>query len=140
MTDKYDDIIDLPCPTSSKHPRMSLMNRAAQFSPFAALTGHDAAIAETARMTDRKIELSEDAKDILDEKISFLLNVIEAAPEITVTHFIRDKRKTGGAYVAYTGRLRLIDGIKRKLFFTDSTEISIDNVYDIDCELFEDKL
>ena len=136
---KYDDIISLPCPTSSKHPRMSAHARAAQFSPFAALTGHEAAIAETARMTDRKIEISDDAKEILDERLSYLISMIDSSPEITVTYFVADKRKSGGAYIAYTGNLCFVDGMKRTMLFSDGTVISIDDVYDIECDLFEEQ-
>lgn len=135
----YNDIINLPCPTSSKHPRMSAHARAAQFSPFAALTGHDEAIAETARLTDRKIELSEDEKEILDEKISFFKNV--ASPvQVTVTYFIKDEHKSGGAYISHTGSLCNIDALRKTLVFDNGMTLSTDDVYDIECDLFEDKI
>ena len=87
MTGPYDDILHLPHPTSKRHPRMPIADRAAQFSPFAALTGHGAAIEETARVTDRRIELDEDAKEQLDQTLQLLLERIDEQPEITVTWF-----------------------------------------------------
>ena len=85
MSGPYDDIIQLPHPTSARHPRMSFSGRAAQFSPFAALSGHSAALAETARLTDRQIELSDDDKAVLDQKQRILLEHIKEQPEIAVT-------------------------------------------------------
>ena len=97
MSGKYDDIIGLPHPTSSKHPRMPISERAAIFSPFAALSGHSAALAETARLTDQKIELDEDTKAELDRKQAILREHLTEQPEITVTWFQPDERKDGGA-------------------------------------------
>ncbi|MBO5315085.1 MAG: hypothetical protein J6K17_01645, partial [Oscillospiraceae bacterium] len=89
MSEKnYDDIINLPCPTSPRHPRMPRADRAAQFAPFAALTGYDSAIDETARLTDEKIDISEDMREKLDRKQSFLAEIIDEQPEITVTYFV----------------------------------------------------
>lgn len=99
----HDDIIDLPHPTSATHPRMSMIDRAAQFSPFAALTGHGAAIEETARLTDQRIELTEDKKAVLDKKLHLLL---ETSGEGTFTYFLPDKRKDGGAYVTTVGTVK----------------------------------
>ena len=98
----YDDIIDLPHPTSARHPRMPMRDRAAQFSPFAALTGHGAAIAETARLTDQKIELAEDEKAVLDQKLRLLL---ETGGEGTFTWFLPDAKKEGGSYAGAVGRV-----------------------------------
>lgn len=109
MSGPYDDIISLPHPTSSRHPRMPISDRAAQFSPFAALAGHSAALAETARLTDRQIELSDDDKAVLDQKQRILLEHIKECPEITVTWFRPDEKKDGGQYITTTGRLRRID-------------------------------
>ena len=108
MNGKYDDMIHLPHPTSSRHPRMSMADRAAQFSPFAALTGHGAAISETARLTDRQIELSEDAKALLDQKQSLLTERLAEHPEVSVTWFRADSQKEGGRYEVAQGRLRQI--------------------------------
>ena len=108
MSEKnYDDIINLPCPTSPRHPRMPRADRAAQFAPFAALTGYDSAIDETARLTDEKIDISEDMREKLDRKQSFLTEIIDEQPEITVTYFVPDNRKAGGEYKTVTGRATL---------------------------------
>ena len=106
MTGPYDDIISLPHPTSAKHPRMPLSDRAAQFSPFAALSGHGAAIAETARLTDRRIELDEDTRAMLDLKQQILADRIAERPEISVVWFRPDEKKDGGQYVTTVGQLK----------------------------------
>ncbi|MFR0768325.1 MAG: hypothetical protein ACLSHO_00720 [Dysosmobacter sp.] len=106
MSGPYDNIINLPHPTSKRHPRMSLHDRAAQFSPFAALSGHAAALAETTRLTDRKIELDEDTRAELDRRQAVLLEQISEQPEITVTWFQPDGKKEGGRYITATGRLK----------------------------------
>lgn len=115
----YADMLHLPHHQSKTHPQMSMLNRAAQFSPYAALVGFDGVIAETGRLTDRKIELSETEK----ERIDRLLRQIEAAihdgrhPEITVRYFVPDALKEGGAYAEYTGRVRNIDMADKALVF-----------------------
>ena len=121
MSGKYDDIIHLPHPTSNKHPRMSIRDRAAMFSPFAALSGHGAAIAETARLTDRRMELDEDTRAELDQKQTVLLEHIGEQPEVTVTWFQPDERKDGGSYVTATGRLKKIDEAARTLILLDGS-------------------
>ena len=133
-THRYDDIINLPHPTSANHPRMSLYDRAAQFSPFAALTGHDAAIKETARLTEQKIELSEDTISRLNEKLQIVADHLET--EVTITYFVPDERKSGGAYVSYTGIVRRIDDYEHTLIMTDKTVIPIEQVSEIESELF----
>ncbi|MBR2953278.1 MAG: hypothetical protein IKC45_02705 [Clostridia bacterium] len=136
MDDKYNDIINLPHYQSKKRPHMSIYDRAAQFSPFAALTGHDEAIKETARLTDKKTELSETTKTILDEKFSFIMEHIYDQPEITVTYFIPDTLKSGGMYVDFTGRVKKYDYHNRILHFTDNTEIKVDDIMEIESEIF----
>ena len=136
MTGPYNDIIHLPHPTSAKHPRMPIQDRAAIFSPFAALTGHSAAIAETARLTDRRMELDEDTKMELDLKQQVLNNITEEHPEITVTWFRPDERKEGGAYVTTTGRLKKIDEVERALVLTDGTAIPLADVVGIEGDCF----
>ena len=136
MTGPYNDIIHLPHPTSAKHPRMPIQDRAAIFSPFAALTGHSAAIAETARLTDRRMELDEDTKMELDLKQQVLNNITEEHPEITVTWFRPDERKEGGAYVTTTGRLKKIDEVERALVLTDGTAIPLADVARIEGDCF----
>ena len=134
--EKYNDIINLPHYQSKKRPHMSIYDRAAQFSPFAALTGHDEAIKETARLTDKKTELSETTKTILDEKFSFIMEHIYDQPEITVTYFIPDTLKSGGMYVDFTGRVKKYDYHNRILHFTDNTEIKVDDIMEIESEIF----
>lgn len=133
-THRYDDIINLPHPTSANHPRMSLYDRAAQFSPFAALTGHDAAIKETARLTEQKIELSEDTISRLNEKLQIVADHLET--KVTITYFVPDERKSGGAYVSYTGIVRRIDDYEHTLIMTDKTVIPIEQISEIESELF----
>ena len=128
MSGPYDDIIELPHPTSTKHPRMSISDRAAIFSPFAALTGHAAAIQETARLTDRRIELDEDTRTELDRRQAILLEHIGEQPEVTITWFQPDEKKDGGAYVTTIGRLKKIDQVERMLFLLDGSKIPLDDV------------
>ncbi len=138
MTNRYDDIINLPHPTSARHPRMPIHDRAAIFSPFAALTGHGAAIVETARLTDRRIELDEDSRAVLDEKQRILEDVIGQQPEVAVTWFQPDARKDGGSYVTATGKLKRVDGVERTIIFTDGTRIPLDDIIDIESEWLVD--
>lgn len=138
MTGPYDDILHLPHPTSKRHPRMPIADRAAQFSPFAALTGHGAAIEETARVTDRRIELDEDAKEQLDQTLQLLLERIDEQPEITVTWFSPDKKKAGGQYHTATGKLKRIDSREGRLTLTDGNQISLEDLLEIRSESFQD--
>ena len=125
----YDDIINLPHPNSAKHPRMSMIDRAAQFSSFAALTGHGAAIEETARLTDRRIELTEEGKTVLDEKLRLLL---ETGGEGMITYFLPDERKDGGAYVTKLGTIKKIDPPEGRVILTDHTPIHIEDILEIE--------
>ncbi len=133
---EYDDLIYLPHPVSRKHPPMSAMDRAAQFSPFSALTGYEAVLQEAGRLTDSRAELSEYSRDILDQKQKILLDAAPTYPEITITYFIPDRRKQGGAYGTLKGNLKKIDLARRVIILLDGTEVSLDDVADIQCELF----
>lgn len=133
---EYDDLIYLPHPVSRKHPPMSAMDRAAQFSPFSALTGYEAVLREAGRLTDSRAELSEYSRDILDQKQKILLDAAPTYPEITITYFIPDRRKQGGAYGTLKGNLKKIDLDRRVIILLDRTEVSLDDVADIQCELF----
>lgn len=135
--DRYADIIDLPHHTSSKHPRMSATARAAQFSPFAALTGYDAEIKETARLTDEKIELDEDRVNDINAKLQYIKDNIDGRPEITAEYFVLDERKAGGEYVTAIGAVKRIDEYRRVITFSDGREIPIDCVLRIDGEAFD---
>ncbi len=138
MRNPYEDIINLPHHVSKTHPQMSMQDRAAQFSPFAALTGYDDAIDETARLTGRKLELGEEAKEILDRKLQYLGSIISEQPEISVTYFVPDEKKDGGSYTTATGCLKRIDEYERLLLFTDGTRISLDEILDINSDVFSD--
>lgn len=133
---RYDDIINLPHPSSTNHPHMTIQDRAAQFAPFAALTGHNAAIRETARLTDRRVELDSDCKAVLDEKLQVLHEEIERHPGISVTYFQPDEKKSGGAYVTTTGIVKKIDIYEHAIVMTDGLKISMDEIIELDSELF----
>lgn len=133
----YDDIINLPHHVSKTRPQMSMLDRAAQFSPFAALTGYDAAIKETGRLTDEKIELDEDTKAALDMKQAYLIEMIDEQPEITIIYFLPDARKAGGAYVTVTGNLKRFDEYERLLILTNGKKIPMDDIINIESDLFK---
>ena len=131
MSGKYDDIINLPHPTSKRFGRMPLEERAAQFSPFAALTGYDAVIREAARLTDRRVELDECRRQELDAALQDLAARLGARPEVLVTFFREDLRKEGGEYVHVSGRLRKIDSLARALVLEDGTVIPVDDIFEL---------
>ena len=130
--DKYEDIIGLLHHQSDHHPHMSNYERAAQFSPFAALTGHDAAIKETARITECRQELEDEMKCQLDYKLADLSQKLNTRPEIEVTYFVPDQKKTGGRYVTVTGILRKIDRYKRMIVLDEQRTISVDDIREIE--------
>ena len=132
----YSKIISLPHHQSATRKRMSNYDRAAQFAPFAALTGHDEAIKETARLTDDYMEMGEDRLGELSAKIQLLTDKLSEQPEITVVYFIPDVRKSGGSYAEKTGIVRIIDEYERKLVFYDGDKILIDRVTDFKGEIF----
>ena len=133
----YDDIIDLPHHVSKTRPHMSNYDRAAQFSPFAALTGYDAAIRETERLTDDKIELDEDEKMVLDAKMQILLEHLQEKPLITVTYFCPDEQKSGGTYITVEGLVKRIDCQQRVLVMEDGIQIAVEQIVDITGELVD---
>lgn len=135
---KYNDIIDLPHHTSSKRARMSISDRAAQFSPFSALNGYDAAIQETGRFTEEKIELDESNKSALNEKLRIIKEHLAEQPEITITYFQPDDRKAGGTYVSVTGYVKKINEYERAVVMMDGMHIFIDQIFDITGEIFCD--
>ena len=121
----YDDIINLPHPVSKKHPPMPMKNRAAQFSPFAALNGHGAAIREVLRETESRRELGEHDREILDRKLAFLQEHLAEQPEVTVTYFLPDSKKDGGRYVDVSGKIKKIDFYQGLLVMEDVTKIRL---------------
>jgi hypothetical protein len=132
---KYDDIINLPNPTPTCRPRMSALDRAAQFAPFAALTGYEAVVAEAARLTDDRLELSEDMKIILNDKMQMIVDNLDKEPFVTIRYFVPDKRKAGGAYVETSGIVKEIDEYERCIIMTDGIKIPIEQIRAIDGEL-----
>lgn len=135
----YDDIINLPHYVSERHTHMSMYDRAAQFSPFAALTGHGSAIEETARLTQGQAELDESRKEKINEKLIFIAETYDKAYDVTVNFFVPDKRKCGGEYVSVTGKVKKIDSFNRNVVMLNGTIIPIENIYDIffDCDNIE---
>ena len=134
---EYDDIINLPHHKSQKHPHMDLYDRAAQFSPFAALTGFEGAIEETGRLTEERIELDEDEKTRLDLNFRKIRKILEdktaEKPSVTLTYFQVDSLKEGGAYITLSGRIKKIDEDARKLVFEDGMSVAMDEV--VACEI-----
>ena len=133
---RYDDIIHLPHRVSAVHPPMDVADRAAQFSPFAALTGHDAAIHEAARLTDQKMELDENRKAILNEKINVLIGKLREHPAVTITRFVPDDKKDGGYYTSINGMIRKIDEYEGMIVLMDETRIPLDDVIEIEGDVF----
>ena len=131
MTGPYDDILDLPHPTSKKHPRMSMAARAAQFAPFAALTGYGDAIKETARITDQQLELDENEKALLNEKLQLLRQHLPGKPKITITYFVPDTKKAGGSYQTITGSVKKLQKYERRLIMTNGTIIPLDTIIEL---------
>ena len=134
---KYDDILHLPHHVSKRHPQMSLQNRAAQFSPFAALTGHEDAIRETARQTDSFAELDEDRKELLNRQLQFIKAMLAQKPECEITYFQPDQKKDGGNYVTVRRRIEKIDEYKHQILFTDGTILPIGHLFSIKGDLFQ---
>lgn len=140
MTDHYDDIINLPHHVSPTRPQMPMSDRAAQFSHFAALVGFDAAIKETGRLTDAKVEMEDDALNDLDEKFQDLTDHLKEKPEIKITYFRADERKAGGAYLQVSGVVRKISEFERKLILDDGLEITLDDIADMEGDIFRASL
>ena len=131
MNNRYDEIMELPHHVSKTRPQMPMSDRAAQFAPFAALTGYDSAIKETGRLTDERIELDEEALAALDRKYQLLMDTLDDAPEVTIIYFQPDARKAGGQYVSATGTVKKVDTFGRQILLQDGTRIPLDSVYDL---------
>ena len=137
MTGDYDDIINLPHHVSKTRPQMSMIDRAAQFSPFAALTGYDAAIKETGRLTDEKIELDEEALSNLNMKFQILFEKPDEQPDIAITYFKPDETKSGGAYLTTTDKIKKVDEYERIITTANGTKIPMDDVISLESEIFQ---
>ena len=137
MTGDYDDIINLPHHISKTRPQMSMKDRAAQFSPFAALTGYDAAIKETGRLTDEKIELDEEALSNLNMKFQILFERLDEQPDIAITYFKPDETKSGGAYLTTTDKIKKVDEYERIITTANGTKIPMDDVTNLESEIYQ---
>lgn len=134
--EKYKDIINLPHKQSAKRPHMSLLDRAAQFAPFAALTGYDEAIKETGRLVSEKIELSEEDLNLLNMKYQILIDRLDEKQEVKFTYFVPDEAKNGGAYVTTQGIVKKVDDFERLITLYDGTKIFMDDVLTIEGDIF----
>ena len=131
MKRNYDDIINLPRHVSDKHPHMSIHDRAAQFAPFAALTGHSEAVSETARYVDEKIDLGEDAIKEIQDALNYIQERISQSPQVTITYFVADGRKRGGRYVTETTTVKLINDLEQTVHLNSGVTVKYDNIYEI---------
>ena len=136
MKHPYEDILHLSRPQSPNRKKMSMVDRAAQFVPFAALTGYDGAIKETARLTDEELQLDENQLEKLNEKLLVVQENIPNRVPVTIHYFEKDVLKSGGAYLTYTGIIKRIDDYEKVIIFEDKTKIKICTIIQIECELF----
>ena len=139
VMDKYAHIIDMPHHVSKVRPQMTMYQRAAQFAPFAALTGHSAAISETARLTDKVIELSESECEVLNQKITLLLAHLDEHPYVCITYFVPDPQKEGGKYTTHSGSIKSWDEYEQRITFDDDTQVKANEIIDIKGELFDNR-
>ena len=132
----YEDIVDLPPHISKKHPQPSMMDRAARFAPFAAITGYEEMVLEEARVTEERVDLDEGALSLLNEKLNMIQEFLDEEPEVTITYFEPDKKKSGGAYVNITGIVKRIDEYEHFVIMTDGKKIRIEDIFAIGSDLF----
>lgn len=132
----YDDIINQPHHVSKVHPQMSMVNRAAQFSPFAALSGYEDAIDETARLTDAEIELSEGTIQEINDRLSFLMEHLSEHVEVTILYFVPDEKKAGGRYATISGEIRKVRVFEQEIEMMDGTIIDVKRILSIDGSAF----
>ena len=132
----YEDIINLPHHELTTRQRMPRINRAASFAPFAALTGYDDAVRETARLTSERIELDDGTKEVLNDKLRIALDKADEQPEISITYFLPDTRKSGGVYVTVKAVIKRIDEYERLVILTDKSTIPIDDIYEIEGDIY----
>ena len=137
---RYDDILHLPHHVSRKHPQMAMIDRAAQFSPFAALTGYDAAIRETGRLTERFVELEESDREVLDQRLQLIKSRLGEHPTVSITYFQPDAKKEGGSYLCVRGPIKKIDEYRRTVTMMDGTEVPFSYIAQIESQLFEEEM
>ena len=131
MKRNFDDIINLPRHVSDKHPHMSIHDRAAQFAPFAALTGHSEAVSETARYVDEKIDLGEDAIKEIQDALNYIQEHISQSPQVTITYFVADGRKQGGRYVTEAVRVKRVNDLDKAICLDNGVNINFGNIFRI---------
>ena len=132
----YEDIVNLPPHISKRHPQPSMMDRAARFAPFAAITGYEEMVLEEARVTEERIDLDEGTLSLLNEKLNMIQEFLDEEPEVTITYFEPDKKKSGGAYVSITGVVKRIDEYEHLVILTDGKKIRIEDIYAMGSDLF----
>ena len=132
----YADIINLPHHEITSRQRMSQINRAASFSPFAALTGYDDAVKETARLTSKRIEIDDGTKEVLNDKLRMAVEKADEQPEVSITYFLPDEKKSGGAYVTVTAVIKRIDEYERQIVLADKSTIPLDDLYEIEGDIY----
>ena len=132
----YEDIVNLPPHISKKHPQPTMMDRAARFAPFAAITGYEEMVLEEARITEERIDLDEGTLSILNEKLNMIQEFIDEEPEVKITYFEPDKKKSGGAYIDITGTVKRIDEYEHLVIMTDGKKIRVEDIYDLESDLF----
>ncbi len=132
----YEDIVNLPRHISKVHPQATMADRAARFSPFAAISGYEDMVKEAARVTEERIDITDATKELLNEKLNMIIEFLDEEPEVTITYFEPDKKKDGGAYVSITGTVKRIDEYERIVLMSDDKKIRIDEIYAIESDLF----
>lgn len=133
----YEDIVNLPAHISDRYPQATMAERAARFSPFAAIAGYEDMVREEARVTEKRRELGEDEKSMLDERLRLLAAEQEREPTVTLTYFVPDQKKDGGAYLRRTGVIVSVDRIRREIRLKDGSRIPLDDIFGIETGLFE---
>ena len=132
----YEDIVNLPRHISKVHPQATMADRAARFSPFAAISGYEDMVKEAARVTEERIDITDATKELLNEKLNMIVEFLDEEPEVTITYFEPDKKKDGGAYISITGTVKKIDEYERIVLMSDDKKIRIDEIYAIESDLF----
>lgn len=132
----YEDIVNLPPHISKRYPQPSMMDRAARFAPFAAITGYEEMVLEEARVTEERVDLDEGALSLLNEKLNMIQEFLDEEPEVTIMYFEPDKKKTGGAYVNIAGIVKRIDEYEHLVIMTDGKKIRIEDIFALESDLF----
>lgn len=132
----YEDIVNLPRHISKVHPQATMADRAARFSPFAAISGYEDMVKEAARVTEERIDITDATKELLNEKLNMIIEFLDEEPEVAITYFEPDKKKDGGAYISITGTVKRIDEYERIVLMSDDKKIRIEEIYAIESDLF----